>query len=124
MTARRRKTSPTSSPTSPRPAPRFRAATERIATFDNDGTLWTEKPIYFQVVFALDRVRAMAPQHPEWRKKQPFKAAIDNDRRRWRHPAPRAFFKSSPHRKPALRRKKDWKTIYLFEEAVKDVRGN
>jgi phosphoglycolate phosphatase-like HAD superfamily hydrolase len=52
---------------------------QRIAAFDNDGTLWIEKPIYVQVVFAIDRVRAAAPQHPEWRKKQPFKAAIGND---------------------------------------------
>ena len=42
-------------------------AAERIATFDNDGTLWCEQPIYFQVAFALDRVKAMAPQHPEWK---------------------------------------------------------
>ena len=46
---------------------------ERIATFDNDGTLWTEQPIYFQFAFAFDRVKALAPQHPEWRTKQPFK---------------------------------------------------
>jgi phosphoglycolate phosphatase-like HAD superfamily hydrolase len=52
---------------------------QRIATFDNDGTLWIEKPIYVQVVFAIDRVRAIAPQHPEWQSEQPFKAAIDND---------------------------------------------
>ena len=52
---------------------------QRIATFDNDGTLWTEKPIYFQVIFALDRIRTMAPQHPEWKRKLPFKAAIDHD---------------------------------------------
>jgi phosphoglycolate phosphatase-like HAD superfamily hydrolase len=52
---------------------------QRIAAFDNDGTLWTEKPIYFQVIFALDRVRAMVLQHPEWQTEQPFKAAIDND---------------------------------------------
>ena len=43
--------------------------------FDNDGTLWCEQPIYFQVAFALDRVKAMAPKHPEWKDKQPFKAA-------------------------------------------------
>jgi phosphoglycolate phosphatase-like HAD superfamily hydrolase len=60
-------------------APDFVPAPERIATFDNDGTLWTEQPIYFQVAFALDRVRALAPQHPEWRTTEPFKAVIDND---------------------------------------------
>jgi haloacid dehalogenase-like hydrolase len=59
--------------------PDFVPVAQRIATFDNDGTLWIEKPIYVQVVFAIDRVRAIAPQHPEWRSEQPFKAAIDND---------------------------------------------
>ena len=52
---------------------------ERIATFDNDGTLWAEQPIYFQVQFALDRVKALAPQHPEWRDTQPFKAVLEGD---------------------------------------------
>src|SRR5690348_2843942 len=44
----------------------FVPVVERIAVFDNDGTLWTEQPIYFQFAFAIDRVRALAPQHPEW----------------------------------------------------------
>ena len=57
-------------PTSCRP-------TERIATFDNDGTLWVEQPMYVQIAFALDRVKALAPQHPEWKTKQPFKAVLD-----------------------------------------------
>src|SRR6266436_2228830 len=52
---------------------------QRIATFDNDGTLWTEQPVYFQVAFAFDRVKAMAPQHPEWKAKQPFKALLERD---------------------------------------------
>lgn len=52
---------------------------QRIATFDNDGTLWCEQPAYFQLAFALDRVRAMARQHPEWKNKQPFKAILAND---------------------------------------------
>ena len=52
---------------------------ERIATFDNDGTLWAEQPIYFQIAFAIDRVKALAPQHPEWKDRQPLKAAIDGD---------------------------------------------
>ncbi|MGD8843511.1 MAG: HAD family hydrolase [Gammaproteobacteria bacterium] len=51
----------------------------RIAVFDNDGTLWSEKPMYFQLAFALDRVRALAPQHPEWKQKQPFKAVLEGD---------------------------------------------
>jgi len=52
---------------------------QRIATFDNDGTLWCEHPMYNQLVFALDRVKAMAPLHPEWKDKQPFKAVLDGD---------------------------------------------
>jgi phosphoserine phosphatase len=52
---------------------------ERIATFDQDGTLWAEQPMYAQLAFALDRVKALAPQHPEWREKQPFKAALEGD---------------------------------------------
>jgi phosphoglycolate phosphatase-like HAD superfamily hydrolase len=57
----------------------FVSVPERIATFDNDGTLWTEQPIYFQGMFAFDRIKAMAPQHPEWQTTQPFKAVLDND---------------------------------------------
>ena len=52
---------------------------ERIAVFDNDGTLWAEQPIYFQLQFALDRVLAMAPQHPEWKSKEPFNHLIAED---------------------------------------------
>jgi phosphoserine phosphatase len=60
-------------------APTFVPPAERIAVFDNDGTLWAEQPIYFQFLFALDRVKALAPQHPEWRTTQPFKAALEGD---------------------------------------------
>jgi phosphoserine phosphatase len=52
---------------------------ERIVTFDNDGTLWPSHPMYTQLAFALDRIKALAPQHPEWKTKQPFKAVLDND---------------------------------------------
>ena len=52
----------------------FVPADERIAVFDNDGNLWAEKPVYFQLLFAIDRVRELVPQHPEWKEKQPFKA--------------------------------------------------
>jgi phosphoglycolate phosphatase-like HAD superfamily hydrolase len=52
---------------------------ERIATFDNDGTLWAEQPIYFQVIFALDQLKAMAARRPELRTRQPFKAALTKD---------------------------------------------
>jgi hypothetical protein len=60
-------------------SPDFVPVPQRIATFDNDGTLWTEHPMYVQLVFALDRVKAMAPLHPEWKDKQPFKAVLDGD---------------------------------------------
>ena len=59
--------------------PDFVLPAERIATFDNDGTLWCEHPMYVQLVFALDRVKAMAPLHPEWKTTQPFKAALEGD---------------------------------------------
>ncbi len=52
---------------------------DRIATFDNDGTLWLEQPMYVQLAFALDRVKELAPEHPEWKKTQPFKAALEGD---------------------------------------------
>jgi hypothetical protein len=52
---------------------------DRIAVFDNDGTLWSEKPLYFQLIFALDRVKALASQHPEWQEQQPFKAVLEDD---------------------------------------------
>ncbi|HYV19451.1 MAG TPA: HAD family hydrolase [Verrucomicrobiae bacterium] len=52
---------------------------ERIAVFDNDGTLWSEQPFYFQFAFAIDRVRALAPQHPEWRDTEPFKSVLAGD---------------------------------------------
>lgn len=52
---------------------------ERIAVFDNDGTLWSEKPVYFQLLFAIDRVKALASGHPEWNTKQPFKAVLEDD---------------------------------------------
>jgi hypothetical protein len=59
----------------------FVAVPERTATFDNDGTLWTEQPYYFQFAFALDRIKAMAPRHPEWKSKQPFKALLEGDKK-------------------------------------------
>jgi len=60
--------------------PDFVPVPQRTATFDNDGTLWTEQPFYFQFAFALDRVRALAPRHPEWKTKQPFKALLEGDK--------------------------------------------
>ena len=58
----------------------FVPVAERIATFDNDGTLWVEQPMYVQVVFAMERVKAMAPQHPEWTTREPFKSILADDR--------------------------------------------
>jgi hypothetical protein len=52
---------------------------DRVATFDNDGTLWVEQPMYTQLAFALDRVKALAAEHPEWKDTQPFKAALERD---------------------------------------------
>jgi hypothetical protein len=60
-------------------SPDFMPPAERIATFDNDGTLWVEHPMYTQLTFVLDRVKVLAPQHPEWRDTQPFKAALEGD---------------------------------------------
>jgi hypothetical protein len=59
--------------------PDFVSAAERIATFDNDGTLWAEQPVYFQLLFALDRVRALAPKHPEWQVQEPFASLLRGD---------------------------------------------
>ncbi len=59
--------------------PQFVAPEARIAVFDNDGTLWSEQPMYFQGFFAFDRVKALAPKHPEWKTKQPFKGILEND---------------------------------------------
>ena len=60
-------------------SPDFVPVSDRIATFDNDGTLWVEQPMYVQLRFALDRVKELAPQHPEWKTTQPFKGALDGD---------------------------------------------
>jgi phosphoglycolate phosphatase-like HAD superfamily hydrolase len=59
--------------------PDFVAPAERIAVFDNDGTLWSEQPVYFQLAFALDQVKTMAPDHPEWKDKEPFKSLLAGD---------------------------------------------
>ena len=59
--------------------PDFVLPEHRIATFDNDGTLWVEQPMYTQVVFAFDRIKAMAPEHPDWKTTEPFAAVLAND---------------------------------------------
>ncbi len=60
-------------------SPQYVPPAERIATFDNDGTLWAEQPMYFQLIFALDRVKALAPKHPEWKEKEPFASLLKGD---------------------------------------------
>ena len=60
-------------------SPDFVPVPERIATFDNDGTLWVEQPMYIQLAFALNRVKALAPLHPEWETQQPFQAVLQGD---------------------------------------------
>jgi phosphoserine phosphatase len=60
-------------------SPDFVPPAERIATFDNDGTLWAEQPLYFQLLFAIDRVKALAPQHPEWKHKEPYASLLKGD---------------------------------------------
>lgn len=57
----------------------FVPVAERIASFDNDGTLWSEQPMYFQLIFTFDRIKAMAPEHSDWKNKQPFKAVLEDD---------------------------------------------
>ncbi len=64
--------------TDPR-SPGYVPPADRIAVFDNDGTLWSEQPVYFQLAFALDRLRALAPDHPEWNTTEPFKSALAGD---------------------------------------------
>lgn len=59
--------------------PDFVPVAERIAVFDNDGTLWAEQPMYFQFLFAVDRIRALAPQHPEWKTTEPFASVLRGD---------------------------------------------
>ena len=59
--------------------PNYVPPAERIAVFDNDGTLWAEQPMYVQLVFALDRVKVLAQEHPQWKDQQPFKSALEGD---------------------------------------------
>lgn len=57
----------------------FIPVSERIATFDNDGNLWSEQPAYFQFFFAIDRIKALADVHPEWKTTQPYQSVLEND---------------------------------------------
>jgi len=65
--------------TTDKSSPKFVPPAERVATFDNDGTLWAEQPLYVQLLFAIDRVKALAPQHPEWKTKEPFASLLKGD---------------------------------------------
>jgi phosphoserine phosphatase len=60
-------------------SPEFVPIRERIAVFDNDGTLWAEQPLYFQLLFVVDRVKALAPEHPEWKTQEPFASLLKGD---------------------------------------------
>lgn len=60
-------------------SPEFVPVPERVATFDNDGTLWAEQPMYVQAFFVVDRIKAMAPQHPQWQKEEPFASVLRGD---------------------------------------------
>jgi len=60
-------------------SPDFVPVAERIATFDNDGCLWAEQPMYFQAFFVFDRIKALAPKHPEWKTKEPFASVLKGD---------------------------------------------
>ena len=94
-------------------SPDFVPAAERIATFDNDGTLWCEHPMYTQLAFALDRVKALAGKHPEWKEKQPFKAVIEDDRKALAEAGEKGMFEILVATHSGM-------TIREFEETVLD----
>ena len=94
-------------------SPDFVPIPQRIATFDNDGTLWVEQPMYTEVVFSIDRVKALAPMHPEWKEKQPFKAALEGDSKTLLEAGPKAF-------NEILLATHTGMTVPQFEATVKD----
>ena len=65
--------------TSDKAGPGYVAPEGRTATFDNDGTLWAAQPMYFQLLFAIDRVKALTPAHPEWKNQEPFASLLKGD---------------------------------------------
>lgn len=86
---------------------------DRIATFDNDGTLWTEHPVYFQFMFVSDRIRHLAPRHPEWKLQPPFKGILEGDTK--------AVAASGEHGVTELMAVTHaWMTAEAFEEIVSD----
>ena len=66
--------------TTEKSSPNFVSPEDRIATFDQDGTTWVEQPMYSQFLFVLDRINELAPQHPEWKTKMPYKAVLSGDK--------------------------------------------
>jgi phosphoglycolate phosphatase-like HAD superfamily hydrolase len=93
--------------------PDFVPVEERIATFDNDGTLWAEQPIYFQIAFAVDRVKALASQHPEWATTPPFNAILSGDRAALAALGEKGFL-------PVIAATHAGVTVAEFEKAVRD----
>ena len=87
---------------------KFVPSAEHIATFDNDGCLWSEQPMYFQLAFALDRVKTLAPMHPEWRRKQPFKSVLEGE-------LDKGLDEAKKRGWTVVDMKKDWKVIYPFQ---------
>jgi hypothetical protein len=82
-------------------APTFVAPSDRVAVFDNDGTLWSEQPLYFQFMFVLDRIKTVAPQHPEWKEREPFKSILAGDTKTALAGGKRPLRKWSPRHTPA-----------------------
>jgi hypothetical protein len=88
---------------------------QRIATFDNDGTLWCEQPFYFQLAFAFDEAKAMAPKHPEWKSEQPFKALVREyayDRQSQIGRLDKAWDEAKRRGWTMVDMKQDWKTVF------------
>jgi hypothetical protein len=93
----------------------FVSPEERIATFDNDGTLWWEQPTYFQLAFAFDGAKAMAPKHPEWRSEEPFKALVREyayDRQSQIGKLDKAWDETKRRGWTMVDMKQDWKTVF------------
>jgi hypothetical protein len=99
--------------TTQKESPDFIPIPDRIACFDNDGTLWSEQPLYFQFLFAIDRIKAMAPQHPEWKTQQPYKALLENDMKTVMAGGEKALFQILITTHAGM-------TTDIFDKAVKD----
>jgi phosphoserine phosphatase len=97
-------------------SPEFVPPAERVATFDNDGTLWAEQPAYFQLLFALDRLKMLAPHHPEWKQLEPFASVLNGDFKR-------AFAGGEPAMLEIVMATHAGMTTEEFERIVKDWIG-